>query len=164
MPLDPGLSDQEKGQICATYDDAERASRIAAGPYAFYIPPRIMDRWFRRALGMIDRLEPVSGWEDHLFSELQAQDPTITVYMDPGKSRYGSFCLVYWEPRLETWEDAEETPPPAGHVQCLKKALDTFSCEFGLGGELRNGIETFYIHYVDDGRLDDEIRLAKEAV
>lgn len=113
MPLDPGLAEQEKGQRCAAYDDAERASRMATGSYAFYIPPRITDDWFRRSLVVIDRLESVTEWEQHILTDPCSGDTRAAFKMDPAQSRYGTFSLVYWQPRLGTWKEAEETPPPA---------------------------------------------------
>ncbi|OIW28650.1 hypothetical protein CONLIGDRAFT_681595 [Coniochaeta ligniaria NRRL 30616] len=165
VPLDAHLSDLEKAKICTAYDDAERASRMATCHYAFYIPPYITDRYYRRGLVMIDRLEADSGWEN-LFTESAARKTLVARNMEPvepAQSRYGSFSVVKWQPRPKTWEEDEETPPPADHAHCLEQPFEHFAYEFGCAGRLRRGIETFYIHYVDEGRLDHELQRAKEA-
>lgn len=111
---------------------------------------------------MIDRLELDSGWE-HLLAESAASGTLTAGNMEPAQSRYGSYSYVYWQPRLKMWEENEDTTPPADHLHCLKRPFEHFAYEFGSAGQVREGIETFYIHHVDDGRLDHELQRAKEA-
>lgn len=167
MPLDSQhLSDREKVRICADYDEKERELRMATGDKGFYMPLRILDDLYRRGLVMIDRLDVNSDWEDHLLTDGRAEETKAVFKADPEQSRYGTFCVAYWQPRTKGWEDMEEAVPPADDV-CLhgrtKYPFQLFALLLEHPDYSRQGIDKFYEHFVSDGRLDQELQRAKEA-
>lgn len=164
MPLDsPGLSDRERARICADYDEKERETRMATGDAAFYLPLRIDDDSYRRSLVVIDNLDVTSDWEDFLVTESWSERGKIASKMEPEQSCYGSFFTVSWQPRPWSWEQFEEPTPPADHVQLFKFPFELLSLSLG-SDYAQPGIAKFYVHWVKDGLLDQELRRAEEAV
>jgi hypothetical protein len=165
MPLDvqqQGLSDREKARICADFDDKEWDVRMGTGDAGFYIPLRIRDNLYRRNLVMIDRLNATSGWENRLAREWYTAETDALQRMDPERSSCGTFSVVWWQPRTRAWEDYGETVPPTDDVHLIKYPFELFALVLGNQDFLRNGISTFYEHFVAHGRLEQELGRAKE--
>lgn len=165
MPLDvqqQDVPDREKARICADYDDKERDVRMATGDMGFNIPLRIRDNLYRRNLVMIDRLDVASGWEDRLAREWYTAETDALQRMDPERSSCGTFSIVRWQPRTRGWEDYGEAVPPADDVHLMKYLFELFALVLGNQDFLRNGISTFYEHFVAYGRLEQELGRAKE--
>lgn len=68
-----------------------------------------------------------------------------------------------WQPRARGWEAYEEPVPPADHVHLNKYPFELFALVLESSSDIREGIDKLYEHFVADGRLDQELRRAKEA-
>ncbi|KAB5539241.1 hypothetical protein GE09DRAFT_1137962 [Coniochaeta sp. 2T2.1] len=160
------LTDHQKARVCANYDDEERWARMATGDTGFYVPLQLDGKLFRRALLMIDRLDAGSGWEKNMFENWEdggAGYPGPPGTTNPGRSPYGSVSVVSWQPRMSDWEEDDEPLPPPDKLHLLKFPLETLPLLFDSYMELRSAIRTFYVHFVGEGRMDQELKRAKEA-
>jgi hypothetical protein len=143
---------QTLARMCADYDDQERAARMATGSDEFYIPLQLSDDMFRRALVMIDRLNPeTADWDTRVLESWQ--DPRVKEfeYMAPEDSPCGSFSVVRWQPRMRGWEEDGEGVPPPDHLHLRTFPLEMFTLMLLSGMDIRIGLSAFYEHFVADG-------------
>lgn len=153
----------QKARMCADYDDQERAVRMATGSDGFYIPLQLNDDLHRRALVMIDRLNPeTTDWDTRMLESWQ--DPRVKEFecMAPVDSPCGSFSVVWWQPRIRGWEEDGAGVPPPDHLHLRTFPLEMFILMLWSGMDIRVGLKTFYEHFVADWRMDEELRRARE--
>lgn len=167
LPLADGtesLTDHQKARVCADYDEEERRARMATGDAGFYVPLQLNDNFYRRALLMIDKLDAGGDWEEHMFKSWKedgAHPPVPLETTDLGRSPYGSVSVVWWQPRMSGWY--EEDQPPPDKLDLIKFPLETLPLLVDSHMKFRSATRLFYIHFVGEGGMDQELKRAKEA-
>ncbi|KAK3935398.1 hypothetical protein QBC46DRAFT_397587 [Diplogelasinospora grovesii] len=110
---------------------------------------------------IINRLE--EGWEQGL-SPREADDDWVFDNEERARpSPYGTFLDLRWEPRVALFEEIYHEPYDGGSTMGHTTELELLGRALEDMDGLRDGIKEFYLHFVDDGLLDNELAAARLA-